>query len=275
MRLRPTLLALVLFIASFGHSFADLRVISAYFGRPERNQDVKRAVVHFVENGVFAFRISGENLGAKQHRDQEDYLRIVYEMDGRRYTTDGVEGQVFTFQGVRNAIPSGFLGLPGRAPLAETAPIRITNSTTSQVTVSSVDCHGAWRWQAEIPPGRTSTEVGVVGLEWVITNRAGAVIERFTVNRGENRVTLAAAVRPPAGPYRYAALRVENNTEARVTVYALDQWQSWNWKGALAPGAAYEANVPERETWVVTTSTGRIVREFETYSRMGTVRVAR
>ena len=137
MRHRPTLPALVFLLASFGHSFADLRIISAYFGRPEQNQDVKRTVKNFVENGVFAFRISGENLGAKQHRDQKDYLRVVYEVDGRRCTTDGVEGQVFTFEGVRDPIPSGFLGLPGRAPWAETAPIQITNSTNSQLTVSS------------------------------------------------------------------------------------------------------------------------------------------
>ena len=86
---------------------------------------------------------------------------------------------------------------------------------------------------------------------------------------------MAAAPRQPAFSNGYTSLRVENNTEAYVAVYALDQWKAWHWKGGLAPGSAYEANVPERETWVVTTSTGRIVRQFETSARMGIVRVAR
>lgn len=275
MKLRMLLLTAVCLLATLSDSLAALRVISAFFGRPNKNEDVTRALRNYVENGVFGFRISGQNLGAKEHHYKEDYLRVIYEVDGRRYTTDGVEGQTFTFEGVRNAIPDRYFGLPGRAPFAETASIRIANGTNSGLTASSIDQHGAWRWQAEIPPGRTSTEVGIVGLEWVISNRNGAVVKKFRVNRGDNRVSLSGNSSQPAPANRDSSLRVENNTEAYVAVYALDRWKAWNWKGGLAPGAAYEANVPDGETWVVTTQTGRVVRQFETYSRMGTVRVAR
>ena len=120
-----------------------------------------------------------------------------------------------------------------------------------------------------------STEVGIVGLDWLIANHAGAVLERFQIKLGENRVTLAASFPRSNNPNRYASLRIEKYTEAPVTVYALDQWKAWNWKGGLAPGSAYEANVPERGTRVLTTSTGPIARWFETYSRMGIVRVSR
>ncbi|MEO7317827.1 MAG: hypothetical protein ABIZ56_02435 [Chthoniobacteraceae bacterium] len=272
MRPRLFLFILLSLLASLENSFAELRIVSAYFGRPERNQDVKRAVQNYVDNGIFAFRISGENLGAKQHRGKEDYLRVVYELDGRRYTIDGVEGQTFTFQGVRNPVPDG---LRDRPPSPTTAPIRITNNGPTQISAYSIDRYGAWRWQAEIPPGRTSTETGIVGYEWKLVNRAGDVLEKFTIRPQGNQVTLAAAPRQPALSSGYASLRVENNTEAYVAVYALDQWKAWHWKGGLAPGSGYEANVPERETWVVTTATGRIVRQFETSARMGTVRVAR
>lgn len=261
-------------LASLANSFGDLRIVSAYFGRPERNQDVRKAVQHYVEHGIFAFRVSGENLGAKEHRDKQDYLRVVYDVDGRRCTTDGVEGKIFTFEGVRNPIPDRIFGLPGRPPLPQTATVWITNAGSSQITAYNVDRHGAWRWQAEIPPGRTSTEVGVVGFDWVLADRSGAVVEKFTISPGGNRVTLSES-RRPAFSNGYAALRVENNTNAYVAVYALDRWKAWNWKGGLAPGSAYEANVQAGEAWVVTTGTGRIVRQFETYPRMGTVRVAR
>ena len=275
MRPRIFLLTLLCLLASIGNSFGHLRIVSAYFGRPERNQDVKRAVENYVDHGIFSFRISGESLGAKQHRDRQDYLRVVYDLDGRRYTTDGVEGDTFTFAGVQNPVPSGFFGVPSRPTLPSTAPIRITNDGPTQLSAYSIDRYGAWRWQAEIPPRRTSSEVGIVGFQWIIVNRAGAVLEKFTVRAEGNQVTMAVAPRQPAYSNGYASLRVENNTDAYVAVYALDQWKAWNWKGGLAPGAAYEANVPERENWVVTTQTGRIVREFETSSRMGTVRVAR
>ena len=275
MRPRLIFVTILCLLASLGNGFAGLRIVSAYFGRPERNQDVRRAVEHYVEHGIFAFRISGENLGARQHVDQKDFLRVIYEVDGRRYVTDGVEGQVFTFSGVQNPIPDRIFGLPGRPPLPATAPVRITNAGTGQITAFSIDQHGAWRWQAEIPAGRTSTEVGVVGFDWILTSAAGSVLERFTINRGENRVTIAAAPRPQKFSTAYTTLRIENNTDAYVAAYSLDQWKAWNWKGGMAPGSAYETNAPVGETWVVATSRGKIVRQFDTSQRMGVVRIAR
>ena len=148
---------LVGLLATLGNSFADLRIVSAYFGRPEQNQDVKRTVQNYAEHGIYSFRISGENLGARQHQNQADFLRVVYEVDGRRYTSDGTEGQTFTFSGVRNPLPDGPFGFRSRPALPSTAPVRLTNNGPVQVSAYSVDGYGAWRWQAEIPPGRTST----------------------------------------------------------------------------------------------------------------------
>ena len=195
MRPRLFLLTIVCFLTCLGNSFADLRLVSAYFGRPEQNQDVHRAVQNYIDHGVYSFRISGENLGAREHYNQADFLRVVYEADGRRYTTDGVEGQTFTFSGVQNPLPHRFFGLPGRPQYLTTAPVRITNNGPTQISAYSVDLYGAWRWQAEIPPGRTSTEVGIVGFDWILVNRAGAVVERFPINRGGNSVTLAGTPR--------------------------------------------------------------------------------
>lgn len=275
MRPRLIFLTVLCLLASLGNSVAGLRIVSAYFGRPERNQDVRRAVEHYVDHGIFAFRISGENLGARQHVDQKDFLRVIYEVDGRRYMTDGVEGQVFTFSAVQNPVPDRIFGLPGRPPLPQMASVRITNAGRAQVSAFSIDQHGAWRWQAEVPAGRTSTEVGVVGFDWVLANHAGAVLERFTIRPGENRVSIEAAADRPAFSNRYTTLRIENNTDSYVAAYSLDQWRAWNWKGGLAPGSAYEASAPVGETWVVATSKGKIVRQFDTASRMGVVRVAR
>ena len=81
MKLRVLLLTAVCLLASLADSLAGLRVISAFFGRPNKNEDVTRAVRNYVENGVFGFRISGQNLGAKEHYYKEDYLRVIYEVE--------------------------------------------------------------------------------------------------------------------------------------------------------------------------------------------------
>ena len=147
----------------------------------------------------------------------------MYEVDGRRYTTDGVKGDVFTFSGVAHPLPSRIFGLPGRPPLPRTAGVRITNAGPGEISAFSVDPHGEWRWQAEIPPGRTSTEVGIVGLDWVITSHSGAVLDRFTIQPGENRVTMAASSGRREFSDGYSTVRIENNSGAFVAAYSIDQ----------------------------------------------------
>jgi hypothetical protein len=185
MRSRSFLICILAILSSVQHGFADLRIISAYFGRPNHNVDVRRVIEDYVDHGVYSFRVSGASLGGWQNPGKTDFLRIVYESDGRRYTTDGMEGQVFTFVGVRDSAP-------GRAPLPQRESIRITNNTAEQLSAYSIDRYGAWHWQAEISPGRATTDLGMRGSSWVVINRSGTVLGRVTVKRGENRIVVGS-----------------------------------------------------------------------------------
>jgi hypothetical protein len=184
MRYRSIILITLALLAGAENSFADLHIISAYFGRPAKNVDVRRVVEEYVNHGIYSFRVSGANLGGWQNPGKTDFLRVVYEVNGRRFTTDGMEGQIFTFAGVDP--------MPGRAPLPMRATIRITNATAEQLSAYSIDRYGAWHWQAEISPGRTTTDVGVVGFNWAVVNRAGAVLGRVTLKTGENRIVVGS-----------------------------------------------------------------------------------
>jgi hypothetical protein len=185
MRSRLFILTILALLASVHHSFADLRIISAYFGRPNRNVDVRGVIEEYVDQGIYSFRVSGANLGGWQNPGKTDFLRVVYEMNGRRYTTDGMEGQVFTFVGVRSPVT-------GRPLLPQRATIRINNTTGEQLSAYSIDRYGAWHWQAEISPGRTTTDMGIIGFSWVVINRAGAELGRVTLKRGENRIIVGS-----------------------------------------------------------------------------------
>ena len=185
MKSRLTLLTVLCLFVSLAPAFADLRVVSAYFGRPNRNVDVRGVIEQYVDQGIYSFRVSGANLGGWQNPGRTDFLRVVYEVNGRRYTTDGMEGQVFTFAGVRNPVT-------GRALLPQRATIRITNHTGEQLSAYSIDRYGAWHWQAEISPGRTTTDMGIIGFSWVVINRAGTELGRVTLKRGENRIIVGS-----------------------------------------------------------------------------------
>ena len=185
MRSRFFIVIILAFLASIHHGFADLRIISAYFGRPNHNVDVRRVIEDYVDQGIYSFRVSGANLGGWQNPGKTDFLRVVYEANGRRYTTDGMEGQVFTFAGVRDPET-------GRALLPQRATIRITNNTGDQLSAYSIDRYGAWHWQAEVSPGRTTTDMGIIGFSWVVINRAGTALGRVTVKRGENRIIVGS-----------------------------------------------------------------------------------
>jgi len=188
MKARLTLLPVLCLIASVDHAFADLRIVSAYFGRPNHNVDVRPVIDQYVDHGIFSFRVSGANLGGWQNPGRTDFLRVVYEIDGRRQTTDAMEGQVFTFVGVEN--PRGGVFGRGRSFSPQTATIRITNAGPAQLSAFSIDRYGGWRWQAEISPGRATTDVGVVGLDWVVVTRGGTVVGRVTIKQGENRINV-------------------------------------------------------------------------------------
>jgi hypothetical protein len=95
MRTHLFIFIILALLASVHHSFADLRIVSAYFGRPNHNVDVRGVIEQYVDQGIYSFRVSGANLGGWQNPGRTDFLRVVYEANGRRYTTGCRNGRPF------------------------------------------------------------------------------------------------------------------------------------------------------------------------------------
>ena len=183
MHLRTPLLALLVLFATVASGLAELRIRSAYYGRPDNNRDVKQVLENYVRHGIYSFRVSGRSMGVEPNPGRTDYLRVVYDLNGRRQTTDAQEGQLFTFAGISET---------GKIGSYYTATVRISNGTSQDLAAYSIDRYGVWRWQAFIPPGGTATDTGIVGQRWAVSNRAGVVLRQFTIEPRENRVYVDA-----------------------------------------------------------------------------------
>ncbi len=270
MKSRVFLVSLLVFFATLAQGFADLRIRRAYYGRPENNRDVKAYIENYVKNGIYSFRVAAASLGSNPNPGQADFLRVEYEVDGRRYTTDAQEAQIFTFAGVNNPRPpSRLLGLPIPAPYVSTATVQITNATTGPLYAYNIDRYGRWNWQAQIGVGRTTTDVGVIGQRWAVSTPSGVVVKEFTVAARDNQLIIGAPLEV------FTTLRIENNSRNPLAVYSLNYWKTWVWQGALAPGASYETSAKTGETWVVATVQGRIVQQFGITRGMPPMRIAR
>jgi len=171
---RTILLALLAIAAMTAPSLAQVKVISAYYGRqkPERTIDVTQFVQKKFDLGLFKFTVSPQVFGTNPNPGRPNVLIVQYSAGGQKAFAQAMDGDVFSI--------SGQGGAP-RPPLPLGTPLRFENGYSRAIYVYELDRWGGWQWKAQLDPGAVYTARGRAGDLWVVADRNGRVLREVRV----------------------------------------------------------------------------------------------
>lgn len=177
MTLRQILILFTVFITTHAAE-AQIKVVSAYYGRPkpERTVDVKKTVQAMASVWRTSFQVSPATFKVNPNPGRRNTLVVQYYAYGQTYTERADDGQVFTFRGAVGTRSS--------------ARVRFENGYGQQVYLYELDRWGAWHWKAKLDRGTSYTSAARAGDQWVVTDRRGRVLRQVVVPRGGGTIRL-------------------------------------------------------------------------------------
>jgi hypothetical protein len=267
--------SLALLLAMAFPAIANIKVQSAYYGRPSpgKSVEVGKVVQQLYNSGRTSFRLSPAIMGASPNPGLPNFLKVEYYLNGKKVTGTATDGELFTFAGT---------GPAPKPPAPGAARLRILNNLGVPVYAYSIDRWGRWNWGQQIVPSGIFNTNSHIGQRWVITRtNAARIIHEFTLKPGDNRIVLDRNSVPgidigskPMGGGE-VRLRFENTAGRVLYLYQLDRWNSWQWKAQLDLGGVYAVNARIGEQWIAADQKGRIVQQIKAGPGMSLVRLGR
>ncbi len=265
LRVLPLLVALLLGFSL--SASADLEIKKARYGNTSSYRDVSDVIAAYLRHNTLSFPVNARSMGGDPSPRTADYLFIVYRVGGREFTDTVAEGGVFTFQGVPNVEPARPLlnlrFLPPATPL--TAPLLVINRSGSNIQLYCVDRYGQWVWVGDMITGQTLTMSAQVRQEWLAVDPSSRTLARTRISRGDNTLWIdQPGIRAPLAGYRggEASVRFENTYYRPRYLYNLDSQGRWNWMATIESGGGYSASTEIGQTWIVTDTSNRVVRQI-------------
>ncbi len=174
MQTRTLLFAIAGILSATANSHAQVKVISAYYGRqsPEKSIDVKELMQKKFDLGLYQFRLEPSVLGVNPNPKRQNALIVQYSYGGQKAFAQAKDGEVFALPG---------LGAP--RPSAGT-PLRFQNGSARVTYVYELNRWGAWQWKAQLDPGSVYAARGQAGDNWIVTDRNGRVLRQVRVSAG-------------------------------------------------------------------------------------------
>lgn len=172
MSLRGILFAVFVCVLNASTSPAQVKVISAYYGRqaPEKTVEVTDFIQKKFNLGLYSFRLSPSVFGANPNPGRSNVLVVEYSYKAQKNFARAADGQVFSLPGI---------GAPPQP--AAGAALRFENGHAKAIFVYELDRWGAWQWKAQLDPGSVYTARGRPGDNWVVTDRNGRVLRQVQV----------------------------------------------------------------------------------------------
>lgn len=177
MKTRALILAAMAAFFTAAGSQAQVKVISAYYGRqsPEKTIDVTEIMQKRFDSGVFKFRLQPISFGKDPNPGKQNVLVVQFSYGGgQKAFARAADGEVFVLPGT-----------PAPRPPAVPAgkPLRFENGYNRAIYVYEMDRWGAWQWKAQLDPGAVYTARGQPGDNWVVSDRNGRVLRQVKVTR--------------------------------------------------------------------------------------------
>lgn len=173
MNIRTSFFALFAMMFATAASHAQVKVISAYYGRqkPERTVEVTEFVQKRFNLGSYQFTVAPSLFGVNPNPGRQNVLIVQYSYGGQKAFAQAADGSIFTLPGFAKQ---------ARPPVG--TPLRFENGySRATIYVYELDRWGAWQWKAQLSPGEVYTARGQSGDLWVMADRNGRVLREVRV----------------------------------------------------------------------------------------------